>query len=86
MFRRFGSDVTIIEMRSRLIEREDEDVSAAIKDILEAEGINIRLNAKCIALSQNGQCLSGPRRVRCGFSRNRRLALADGCGPQAQYR
>ena len=46
MFRRFGSEVTIIEMGPRLIPREDEDVSAAIKEILEAEGIHIRLNAE----------------------------------------
>jgi pyruvate/2-oxoglutarate dehydrogenase complex dihydrolipoamide dehydrogenase (E3) component len=54
MFRRFGSEVTIIEKNARLIEREDEDVSAAIKEILENEGIQIRLNAKCIALSKRG--------------------------------
>ena len=36
MFRRFGSEVTIIEMGPRLIQREDEDVSSAIKEILEA--------------------------------------------------
>jgi len=54
MFRRFGSDVTIIEMAPRLIAREDEDVSNTIKEILEAEGIEIRLNAKCITLSRRG--------------------------------
>jgi len=54
MFRRFGSEVTIIERNARLIDREDEDVSAAIKEILEGEGIKIRLNANCIALSRRG--------------------------------
>jgi len=52
MFRRFGSEVTIIEKNSRLIEKEDEDISAGIKEILEAEGINIRLNAKCISVAK----------------------------------
>jgi len=52
MFRRFGSDVTIIEKNSRLVEKEDEDISACIKEILKAEGINIRLNAKCISVSK----------------------------------
>ena len=42
MFRRFGAAVTIVEMAPRLIAREDEDVSEAIRDILEAEGIAIR--------------------------------------------
>ena len=50
MFRRFGSTVTIIEMGSRLVQREDEDVSAAIHDILTSEGIAVRLNARCISL------------------------------------
>jgi pyruvate/2-oxoglutarate dehydrogenase complex dihydrolipoamide dehydrogenase (E3) component len=55
MFRRFGSEVTIIEMGPRLVHREDEDVSAAIQEILEHEGIHIRLNAKCIGFSRLGE-------------------------------
>jgi pyruvate/2-oxoglutarate dehydrogenase complex dihydrolipoamide dehydrogenase (E3) component len=51
MFRRFGSEVTVIEMGPRLIGREDADISEAIRQILEAEGIRVRLNAKCIALA-----------------------------------
>ena len=54
MFRRFGSRVTIVEMGDRLIGREDEDVSAAILDVLQGEGIDVRLNAKCISLSKQG--------------------------------
>jgi pyruvate/2-oxoglutarate dehydrogenase complex dihydrolipoamide dehydrogenase (E3) component len=52
MYRRFGSEVTIIEMGPRLIQREDEDVSEAIQEILEREGIHVRLNAKCISVSK----------------------------------
>ena len=70
MFRRFGSEVTIIEMASRLIAREDEDVSATVREILEAEGIHIRLDARCIALSRRGDdiavsvdCANGPPAV-----------------------
>ena len=55
MFRRFGSEVTILEMGPRLVSREDEDVSAAIQEILEGEGITVRLNSKCIALSKRGE-------------------------------
>jgi pyruvate/2-oxoglutarate dehydrogenase complex dihydrolipoamide dehydrogenase (E3) component len=54
MYRRFGSQVTIIEMGNRLIGRDDADVSAAVQTILENEGINIRLNAQCISLAQRG--------------------------------
>jgi pyruvate/2-oxoglutarate dehydrogenase complex dihydrolipoamide dehydrogenase (E3) component len=49
MFRRFGSKVTIVEKSSRLIMHEDEDISAAVKEILESEGIDLRLDAECIA-------------------------------------
>jgi pyruvate/2-oxoglutarate dehydrogenase complex dihydrolipoamide dehydrogenase (E3) component len=55
MFRRFGSRVTILEMGPRLTQREDEDVSAAIADILAREGIEVRLNSKCIAFSKRGE-------------------------------
>jgi len=48
MYRRFGAQVTIVEKGPRLIAREDEDVSEAIRDILAAEGIAIRTNATCI--------------------------------------
>lgn len=49
MMRRFGSRVTVIEMGPRLVGREDEDVSQGLKEILEGEGIEVRLNAKCLA-------------------------------------
>ena len=55
MYRRFGSRVTIIEMADRLIAREDPDVSQAIKEILEAEGIDVRLKAECLSLSRSGK-------------------------------
>jgi len=53
MYRRFGSEVTILEMGPRLIGREDQDVSEAVREFLEAEGIHIRLNAKCISLAKH---------------------------------
>jgi pyruvate/2-oxoglutarate dehydrogenase complex dihydrolipoamide dehydrogenase (E3) component len=53
MYRRFGSEVTIVEMGPRLIGREDEDISQAVREILEAERIKIRLNAKCISLAKH---------------------------------
>jgi pyruvate/2-oxoglutarate dehydrogenase complex dihydrolipoamide dehydrogenase (E3) component len=48
MYRRFGSEVTVIEMKPRLIWREDPDVSTAIQEIFEREGIAIRTEAQCI--------------------------------------
>ncbi|WP_262029184.1 FAD-containing oxidoreductase [Microvirga sp. Mcv34] len=48
MYRRFGAQVTVVEKGPRLIAREDEDVSEAIRDILTAEGIAVRTDATCI--------------------------------------
>jgi len=70
MFRRFGSEVTIIEMGSRLIGREDPDVSAEVRKILENEGVHLRLNATCISFRKEGEniaagvnCDKGDREV-----------------------
>src|SRR5438552_3446050 len=70
MFRRFGAKVTVIEMAPRLVAREDEDVSMGIADFLEAEGVELRLNAMCLAaekhrdgIAVNVDCLEGSPRV-----------------------
>ena len=54
MYRRFGSRVTLIEMGDRLIRREADDISDAVREILEAEDIEIRLHAECLRLDQRG--------------------------------
>lgn len=54
MYRRFGSEVTVVEMGPRLIQRDDEDVSSAVKEILENEGVRFRLNSKCISVEKRG--------------------------------
>jgi pyruvate/2-oxoglutarate dehydrogenase complex dihydrolipoamide dehydrogenase (E3) component len=58
MYRRFGSEVTIIEKADRLVAHEDADVSAAVLDILEREGIRVRLNAECISLARHDEGVS----------------------------
>jgi pyruvate/2-oxoglutarate dehydrogenase complex dihydrolipoamide dehydrogenase (E3) component len=70
MYRRFGSRVTVIEMGPRLIGREDEDVSQAVQEILEKEGIEVRLNAECLSVEKedssiaaNVGCQAGAPRV-----------------------
>jgi len=70
IYRRFGSKVTVIEKGPRLLQREDEDISECIMEILENESINFRLNAECISGGmQNGNlvvdvdCRSGERQV-----------------------
>lgn len=48
MYRRFGAQVTVVEKGPRVVGREDEDVSASIREILEGEGITVRTDAECI--------------------------------------
>jgi Pyruvate/2-oxoglutarate dehydrogenase complex, dihydrolipoamide dehydrogenase (E3) component, and related enzymes len=54
MYRRFGAQVTVIEKGPRLVSREDEDISQAIRSILEAEGITIRTGADDIRFRKHG--------------------------------
>ncbi|MGO4444884.1 FAD-containing oxidoreductase [Mycobacterium sp. 2YAF39] len=54
MYRRFGAHVTVIEKGPRLTSREDEDVSATIKEILEAEGIDVVVDADDIRFAKRG--------------------------------
>ena len=58
MYRRFGSKVSIVEKASRLVGHEDEDVSACVRSILEAEGIEIRTEAECIDLAPHADGVS----------------------------
>ncbi len=67
IYRRFGAQVTVVEMNDRLIAREDEDVSQAVREILEGEGVTVRLNAECIGFERgplgvrmNIQCEADP--------------------------
>jgi pyruvate/2-oxoglutarate dehydrogenase complex dihydrolipoamide dehydrogenase (E3) component len=83
MYRRFGSRVTIVEMGPRLIGREDADVSDAVRDIVEAEGVEVRLDAKCLTAEPDGdgvavglECAAGAPRLS-----GTRLLLAVGRVP-----
>ncbi|MFN0179599.1 MAG: FAD-containing oxidoreductase [Gemmatimonadales bacterium] len=50
IFRRFGSQVTVVEQGDQLIGREDDDVSATVREVLESEGVQFRLGATCVAV------------------------------------
>jgi pyruvate/2-oxoglutarate dehydrogenase complex dihydrolipoamide dehydrogenase (E3) component len=83
MYRRFGSAVTVIEKGPRLAGREDEDASDAIKDVLLAEGVNVRLGAECVSVSRDKgdivirvSCTDGAPEVRASH-----LLLAVGRRP-----
>lgn len=57
MYRRFGSHVSIVQRGPRLIEKEDEDISEAVKNILENEGTKIQLNAECVRAEKEGSAI-----------------------------
>src|SRR6266403_1803256 len=70
IFINVGARVTVIEQAPRLIAREDEDVSEALQDILAREGIEFRLNARCIGASPreggivvSADCAEGPPEI-----------------------
>ncbi len=70
MYRRFGARVTVVEKGPRLVAREDEEVSAAIREILEGEGIVIRTGAECISFARHSDgvavsvdCSAGPPQI-----------------------
>lgn len=71
MFRRFGSEVTVVERNATLLGHEDADICESVPETLEAEGIVIRLNAECIRLGPDSlgvvvhmDCKDGDRQVR----------------------
>lgn len=52
MYRRFGARVTLLEQGMHLINREDKDVSMAVRDILQREGIDIRTQVQGLSFAQ----------------------------------
>jgi pyruvate/2-oxoglutarate dehydrogenase complex dihydrolipoamide dehydrogenase (E3) component len=70
MYRRFGSRVTVIEMRPSIVGREDDDVADAVREILEDEGVEFRLRAECLEVRKTDEgvavrvsCEEGPEEV-----------------------
>ena len=55
VYRRFGSEVTVVELAPHLIAREDEDVSRAVEEILKDEHIDVRVNSKVVAVAKQGR-------------------------------
>ena len=70
MYRRFGSEVTVVERAPKMLPREDDDVSAEILAILKREGIHLRTDAECMALSREGRNIA----IRLECKRGRKVA------------
>jgi pyruvate/2-oxoglutarate dehydrogenase complex dihydrolipoamide dehydrogenase (E3) component len=51
MYRRFGAPVTVIEKGDRLVGREDEEISAAIREIMQLEGVDVRTRCECFSFA-----------------------------------
>ncbi len=82
MYRRFGSEVSIVEHGPRLVAREDEDVSAAITGFLTREGITVRADAKCLRIDKQGDDIV--MTIECGGTselRGSHLLVATGRRP-----
>ena len=55
MYRRFGSQVTVVERMPKLLPREDDDIAAGIREALERDGVKIRTDAECMDLKKKGK-------------------------------
>ena len=71
MYRRFGAEVTVIEKSPRLIPREDEDVSMAVREIVEREGVAVGTGAECIGVREVARRRARARVLRRGRARDR---------------
>src|SRR2546422_3519064 len=58
ILRRFGSEVTIIEMLPKLIPMEDDDASAELAKQFGKRGIALQLEKQCTKVEENGGCLT----------------------------
>jgi pyruvate/2-oxoglutarate dehydrogenase complex dihydrolipoamide dehydrogenase (E3) component len=58
VYRRFGSEVTVIELGPRVISREDQDVSQAVADFLKEEGIDLRVDSKILGVEKQGNSIA----------------------------
>ena len=58
VYRRFGSEVTVIELAPHLIAREDEDVSRAVAEFLKDEGIDVRVDTKVVGVEKQGNSIA----------------------------
>jgi pyruvate/2-oxoglutarate dehydrogenase complex dihydrolipoamide dehydrogenase (E3) component len=90
MQRRFGAQVTVVEKSRRLIAREDEEVSQAIREILEAESTTRRIGAERIRFAPRGNGVAGrvrrqPRHDQTGRALRRRPAIGRGAARVWQH-
>jgi len=54
MFRRFGSEITIVQQAKQLLGREDPDIADAVREVMEEDGIKVLLDAKAVRAKRDG--------------------------------
>lgn len=84
MYRRFGAEVTVLARGSRLTSKEDRDVSATIRDILEGEGIQVITDASCMAAERRGDAVAVSYRGGSEVVEGSHLLLALGRVPNVE--
>jgi pyruvate/2-oxoglutarate dehydrogenase complex dihydrolipoamide dehydrogenase (E3) component len=86
MYRRFGSQVTVVERAAKLLPREDDDIGAEIHAILEREGVVIRTGAQCMALAKDNGQVSAQLECEAGrpLAQGSHVLLAVGRMPNTQ--
>lgn len=55
MFKRFGSEVTVVERAATIIANEDDDISASLTEIFEAENIEVLTHAEATAFAKTSK-------------------------------
>ena len=66
MFRRFGSEVTVVQSAERILPNEDDDVTSELQKILESEGIKFHLQSRATKVEQKSKCISLTVETRSG--------------------
>lgn len=66
MFRRFGAKVTIIQRGPQLLKNEDPDVASVVQEIMEEDGIDVRLNTNLESVEETESGLAAICGTRCG--------------------
>ncbi|HEV2515245.1 MAG TPA: FAD-containing oxidoreductase [Devosia sp.] len=84
MYRRFGSEVTVLARSTRLAAKEDDDVTEAIRGILEGEGIQVITDARCMAAEQRDDGVAVHYRAGSEVVEGSHLLLAVGRVPNVE--
>jgi dihydrolipoamide dehydrogenase len=86
MFRRFGSEVTIVQRDGQLLGREDADVADAVQKVMEEDGIKVWLNTEAVRVEKQESRIDFTVRTKEGEQRlsGTHLLVAVGRRPNTE--